>query len=624
MKIFKKNKNKVVTLEYFFNYVAIFYIITFIFAATLVIFSIFTLFPFYIIGVIFLFGIIFILYKFKVVIKLFDVFIFSIITFFAIFSFFFFHHTLYGVRDEGVYANSAIGITTKGSIYIKDYINFPGWKEHNNLFYPQFLFGTISWIALNYALFNLNGIYASNIIPILIGGFSLYFIAKPMLKKNTIFFLLCFFLSYPMLWFTRRTVSEIIFISLLWYSFYLIRKIYITKNLKLLVPLSLVCSSYLLVRGEGMLYLLLTFLLILFLNRKQKLTVLKYSCVSLLLLFPFLYYSIFISNEYLVILQTLSEKTISKILPNFHFNSQVINTANQQILHIPGSLYYNIFPYTLNIFSKYNLLFFVFSIFLCLIYFLQHHQKNKNIIFLIFLILLNLPTFYSFFDFTIAPDQPWFLRRYLFSIIPLAYFCGFILIVKFVSNIKLRITIMSLLIIINIYISYPILFFKEYPEMPSNIDNIAKLFTSKDYILIDQYSNGWYRIGTELYFRKNLNTNYISYYNNDNQKIFSLLSKINLDNYSNIYIITKSDSELSTILKEPLFHKISSYKIIYTGIIPTTDLLHSENIPNQHLLNLDYDEVKSMIAVPSQKYVSTNELSIYKVESKNNFKKIKI
>src|SRR5258706_9462545 len=189
-----KNTNKYdLNLEFLFLYLGFFYVLTFFVSTTLVIFSIFNLIPFYILFIIFLLGLIYLFASSKIKIDVTDLIAFIVLVCFGLLSFIFFHHTLYGVRDEGVYANSAIGIITRGSIYIKEFINFPIWVKQGNVFIPPFLFGTSAWIALYYALFELKGVYMINIIPILIGGLSYYYIAKAYIKNKAIHLLFCFF-----------------------------------------------------------------------------------------------------------------------------------------------------------------------------------------------------------------------------------------------------------------------------------------------------------------------------------------------------------------------------------------------------------------------------------------------
>lgn len=603
--------------EFLFVYLGIFYLINFFLSASLVTFSIYNKIPFIMLMILCFGGIIYLFLTKKFIIDFKDILAFIIIIFFGIFSFVFFHHTLYGTRDDGVYANAAIGIIERGSIYIKSFINFPGWTPYHNMYIPQFLFGTISWIALNFSFFGINGVYFTNVIPIIIGGLSFYYIAKPYIKNYSFYLLFCFFLSYPMIWFTRRTISEIIFFSLLWFSFYLMREIIVNKKYIYSLLLLLCCNSYILVRGEGMIYMFFTILILMYIYIKLRKRKIIYGLFGLIFLIPFLFYSIFVSNDYIHQLQKFIEKILAKVFP-FYFNAQIVDKASSQILHTSGSLYYNILPYILAVFAQYNLLFFICSVFICLILLFFKDKSNVKNIFLITLIVINLPTFYSLFDFTIAPDQPWFLRRYLFSIIPLGYFCGFLLICK-IKNEILKNIILITLIVFNIIISAPILFFSEYKEMRGNIDNLANNFTSRDMVFVDQYATGWYRMATELYFRKEVNAYYISPNSPKNKSLYTNSRNLDFDQYKNVYVITNKKFKSEYSLDISALKQIKYFPISYSTLMPTSDLLHLDTIPNYNILNLNFNDIKSLIQIPQNIYLVKNDIVIYKISSKSDF-----
>src|SRR5207244_13014370 len=90
---------------------------------------------------------------------------------------------------------------------------------------------------------------------------------------------------------------------------------------------------------------------------------------SLLTFIPYFVYSIFISDQYISLFQRYSEKISTKLFPFLKIPAQQTDSSASQILHIPGSLFYNIFPYNLYVFSEYNMLFFIFSILFFLLYY---------------------------------------------------------------------------------------------------------------------------------------------------------------------------------------------------------------------------------------------------------------
>uniref|UniRef100_UPI00351C04CA hypothetical protein n=1 Tax=Methanomethylovorans sp. TaxID=2758717 RepID=UPI00351C04CA len=106
---------------------------------------------------------------------------------FSIFTSIYFHDTLYGGRDPGIYSTNAIYLSDHHTMMIDSPINdlIPSFLSPNNYIktsdgrlISQFHFGYISWVAIYYSLFGLAAIKFSNILPLFVGLISIYLIGK--------------------------------------------------------------------------------------------------------------------------------------------------------------------------------------------------------------------------------------------------------------------------------------------------------------------------------------------------------------------------------------------------------------------------------------------------------------
>lgn len=517
-----------------------------------------------------------------------------LVLFFGIVSCTFFHHSLYGVRDEGVYANAGIGLVNKQTLFIREFINFPGWTKQNDYYIPQFPFATMSLISSNYLIFKESGIYLTNLLPIIIGGLSLFFVCQGIIK-NRYAILILYFTFYPVIWFSRRTSSELMFFCAIWFSCLLLKKV-LNSDFKYIYSLILLASVLPLIRIDGLMYFGILIFLILFVVKTVILNI-KYILFFLISITTFAYYYLFLGNNYL--------SSIVNLL-NGHQLTTISNSG--QLYYGANLLGQNIIPYIYEVISKYNLSIYIFSVFACLMALIANLYKNKfndkKQIFFILMILINLPTFYYLTNFSISHDQPWFLRRYVYSVIPISVICLVYLIE--LSKVLSKI-IIGILIIINLYISYPILYFREYIEMKSEVDKIALNFSQNNTIvLIDTNATDWYRITTELYFRKGI----MAYYIDEKNPIDYLIK--NIDKNKKIFLIIGSDFDFS-LLAGFTINKIKSENIAYSSLIPTTDLLHMKNKPNNEILNFDYQYIKSIIEVPKKTILVSNEIGYYEI-----------
>ncbi|KKQ11738.1 MAG: hypothetical protein US25_C0074G0001, partial [Candidatus Moranbacteria bacterium GW2011_GWE1_36_7] len=109
---------------------------------------------------------------------------------------------------------------------------------------------------------------------------------------------------------------------------------------------------------------------------------------------------------------------------------------------------------------------------------------------------ITLPTFIYFIDDHISPDHPWLLRRFMFSIAPVAIFYSGLLLGNWLEkkqNTKLK--LLSLLITIvllvgNLPAFSKYLTFSENKNLLQQTETFGKQFSDNDLILIDQKTTG--------------------------------------------------------------------------------------------------------------------------------------
>lgn len=128
---------------------------------------------------------------------------------FSIFTCFYFHDTLYGGRDPGIYSTNAIYLSEHHTMLLESSINdlIPSFLSPNNYIktddgrlLSQFHFGYISWVAIYYSLFGLVGIKFSNLLPLFVGLISIYLIGKELRNSYVgLGAVLTFSATYPLI-----------------------------------------------------------------------------------------------------------------------------------------------------------------------------------------------------------------------------------------------------------------------------------------------------------------------------------------------------------------------------------------------------------------------------------------
>ena len=152
-------------------------------------------------------------------------------------------------------------------------------------------------------------------------------------------------------------------------------------------------------------------------------------------------------------------------------------------------------------------------------------------------------------------DQPWMLRRFMFSLMPLAIFYSGLLIgqmleKKFTEKNKGFTLAMSGLITIaliamNLPAFFSYLTFSENKGLISHTKALSEKFSNNDLILVDRgtTSDGWDMISGPMSFLYGKNTVY--FFNNND------LAKLNLRRFNRVYLITP-DNQVSFYLNSTI------------------------------------------------------------------------
>lgn len=446
---------------------------------------------------------------------------------------FFFHHELAKGRDEMVHLVSAVKLTETHSLAFKDdfAIMFSGFEQINdNIHTSQFLPAYIASIAFFYEFFKLPGVYLLNAFLFFLGLTALYFLGKNLKNSATGLAALSWFGTlYVTFWFSKRLNSELLFFTLFWITiWYFFDCLKHKKGLWYFVsylPLSLL----LLTRGEGLLYVFTYFIFssyYIFKNhrelkksffKKRNFIFLCLPTLNLTLLFFYLakYNSVYLISQiqnYQGSLKTLFVPLLFGVFIFFVLAFYLIFVASADlktklkangqkyflfILLFGFILYESLFLYFTKIqrlkWSFYRvqfsleifILYFLFIFVLFIFYGLYRKYFNR---FHLILALICSPAFIFLVESNIAPDQPWFMRRYFAVLIPLLVLLAGYVFSKLNIYVEKKVLIFVSVVILNLTLALPVINFVENGGVEKNLNAFAKNFSKNDLILFEP---GW-------------------------------------------------------------------------------------------------------------------------------------
>jgi hypothetical protein len=449
--------------------------------------------------------------------------------------------TVFSGRDQGSISEAAVRLaqnhkltfsTPASDVFFKirgagRALNFPGFfYTKTGELITQFPLAYIAWLASFYAAFGLIGFTLANAVLSIFFLITFYLIARSFMPlRASLASLLLVATSISIYWFPKYTLSENLALTLLWVSLFALLA-FLKKQNKLNLLLYLSASTLLaFTRIEGIAFLI-TSTGIIFFSQPARAYLKKLFDFKFLLGLVFLLL-VFIANLFWDL--NFYKELVKAILPI---------TTTPQATELAG-LGNPINPefYILKIFSLYGMLsFFLLATAACIFY-----AVRRNTVKLLPLLVIA-PSLIYFLDSHISPDHPWMLRRFAFSLLPVAiFYCALILsdLNDYLSSQQKNVFLKAAPVIIalallsgNLPAFLQFATFSENKNLLEQTTKISQLFSSKDLILIDSQvtGDGWAMLAGPMNFLNGKNAAY--FFNTQD------LAKLDFKNFENVYLIT--------------------------------------------------------------------------------------
>ncbi|EKE24920.1 MAG: hypothetical protein ACD_5C00356G0007 [uncultured bacterium] len=452
--------------------------------------------------------------------------------------------TVFSGRDQGAISEAAIRLNQSHSFYFstpasQEFFklhekgraqNFPGfYYTSTGELVTQFPLAYISWLALFFSLFGVAGFMLANAVLMYFFLMSFYLLLRLFIENiSAIPSMLFVGTSFIFMWFSRFTLSENMALPLLWTS--LLAMMLIVQYQRLLFYTVFLLSITLLAftRIEGIAFLIFSFIILFSFHDTRLYIKEKFFKRFLLPILAFL--GIFIANAIVDI--NFYREMVRALLPSVKL-PQAQYLGNLKNTPLPDY-------YTLKLFALYGMLGFFILAAIAIVTYFWKKEFHKLIPF-----FLILPTFIYLFDSNISPDHPWMLRRFMFSLTPLAIFYSGLLIgewmeknsrEKYANNFKVAAVGLTLILIFQNFPAFSnFISFVENDGLLEQTKLLSERFSDKDLILIDQKatSDGWSMIAgpmSSLYGK-----NSVYFFNTQD------LNKLDLSRFENIYLISSND-----------------------------------------------------------------------------------
>lgn len=498
--------------------------------------------------------------------------------------------TVFSGRDQGSFSEAAVRLnqnhklefsTPASQEFFKIYgpgqaLNFPGfYYTKQGMLITQFPLIYIVWLAIFYALFGITGFIVANAILMYIFLLSFYLLARIFLKTYSSLPTIVFAVtSFIFMWFSKFTLSENMALPLLWLTI-LSLMLFLRDLRKIYYVVFLIAVGLLFfTRIEGIAFLVISVGIIFF--HKSAREYVKNSLCKRFFLPIGIFAIVFIAN---LVKDINFYRTIAKtLLPEITLpQAQYLGTMENTVMPI---------FYTERIFLLYGMLwFFIFGA-ISILVFIWRKKIFKLVPFFIIL-----PSFIYFLDAYITMDQPWMLRRFMFSLMPLAIFysglfIGQMLEKKFTKKSKgfllvLSSLVISILIIMNLLAFFSYLTFSENKGLLSQTQALSDKFSDNDLVLIDRgtTTDGWDMISGPMSFLYGKNTVY--FFNNND------LAKLDLKRFNKVYLIAP-DKQVPFYLSSTIGKRLTEKD--------TYNLVFSK-------LNIDQNNPLKKIAFPEKKEI---------------------
>jgi hypothetical protein len=569
----------------------------------------------------------------------------------------FFHHDLPTGRDDLSYIFAADRLVVSHSLQWEDYFSRPVHGVRNlegNIFTSQFLPTYTTYLGV-YSLFGgLDAMMWANVLLMIFTFGIFYYLLKSLAgSRAPIVGILMMLSSYVFFWFPKRTNSENISIFLIWLSVWLTVSAIYKKKISLLVLAMIPYSLLLLTRPEGMIFFVCYCIafIYLILNRTNKLFlggripfivgsaatafnllifyfyILKYKAgyivsqaVDVFEEFDFIYQrtGILLSS---ILLGTVFVILIVKFKSKINFQKLLFWSLIIGIIIFEAIFIYSIVTDNLRWLvyrTQYvleNFVFYFYFIYILIILFGLKKKLYGRQEFVMALILL--PAFFFIIEPNIALDQPWFMRRFYPTLIPLFVILSAVILIRLnIAKRKLWL-LTAAFILIGIVTTGSIFTFVENRGLRGQIESFNEIFPEDSLVVMNRGWN-WQKIAVlqhyfydidalpniDLYrseeMKKDLPTLLATYPNwqtsdedllaimnwedDEDERLFTEL----LDKYNQVYIITnETNTNLFRGFDDSNLQYVDSYLFQYnelgkesniTGYIQKNELISISKI----------------------------------------------
>lgn len=621
---------------------------------------------------------------------------FVIIILFA-FSIGIFHHDLPTGRDDLSYIYAANRLAESQSLKWEDYFSRPVHGVRNlggDTFTSQFLPVYISYLAVYYLLGGLDLLFWANVLLMVLTLGSVYYLAKNLGgRKASILAIILLLSTYVFFWFPKRTNVENIFIFLIWFGLWMMvealnkkRPLYLFWGL---IPFSLLSLT----RAEGLIffvfYLITSLLLIIFKFRKElkdKVYLFVLPILATIINFILFYYYVKFYQANYIITQAID------VLESFSFNNlyasviiiSIFSTLVAIYLYIRKKINYQKFLFwiILGAVALFELYIFLlvksdnltwvfyrtqyvlenFTFYFYFIYFFIVLFGLKKQIFSLkelLVVIVLLPAFVFILEPNIALDQPWFMRRFYPTLIPLLIILSAVVLARLELKRKKLLYLTFFLILIGLIFARSILFAVEHKGIRNQLEEFNSRFPKDSLILMNPGWN-WQKIALlqhyfygydalpnfDLYrseeFKQDLPSLVSQYpdWENDNDDLLSIinwkddqsenrLSEL-IKKYKQVYVVTDSKgSNLFNGFKDDNLEKVDRYDFSYqelkvesniTGYIKSNNKIElnkiralQQNIPPNNIIDKEislniYHVINPLNYIPAQYVLDANQI----------------
>ncbi|PIS42868.1 MAG: hypothetical protein COT24_01150 [Candidatus Kerfeldbacteria bacterium CG08_land_8_20_14_0_20_40_16] len=624
-----------------------------------------------------------------------------------------FHHDLPTSRDDLSYIYGADRLVDSHSLKWEDYFSRPVHGVRNledNLFTSQFLPIYIAYLAVYYLFGGLSLLFWANVLLMVFTLGTIYYLVKNLAgEKGSLLALIFLLSSYVFFWFPKRTNVENIFIFLIWFGLWMLTEA-INKKRPLYLFYELIPFSLLsLTRAEGLIffafYLIISVLLIIFKFRKElkdKVYLFLLPILAMAVNFILFYYYIKFYKANYIITQAID------VLESFNLNNLYALTIIISIfssfvvicLYIRKKINYQkllfwIILGTVALFELYifllvksdsltwvfyrtqyvleNFVFYFYFIYIFIILFGLRKKIFTNQEFTLTIVLL--PAFLFIIEPNIALDQPWFMRRFYPTLIPLFIILSAVVLARLELKRKKLVYLVTFLILIGLIFNGPIIFAVEHKRIRSQLEEFNSKFPRDSLILMNpgwswqkiailqHYFYGYNALPNfDLYrseeFKNDLPglvNQYPSWENDDNDLINIINWKNDqserrlidlLNNYNQVYVVTdRKNSNLFDGFSDDNLEKVDNFNFSYqelqkesniTGYIKSNSKIElnrirklQNNIPPNRIIEQDlsldiYKVIEPLNYNPIQYVLDANQKQdgdyIYRVLSESDLK----